>query len=141
MTTSYADRFWAKVSIGDPADCWTWTAAIGGTGYGFFWLAGRVHPAHRVSYELACGEIPEGATIDHLCRNRRCVNPAHLEPVSHGDNVMRGISFAAQNARKTHCPAGHPYDSRNTYINGAGDRICRACNRERARKWRQSRRG
>jgi hypothetical protein len=75
------------------------------------------------------GAVPEGLELDHLCRVRGCVNPKHLEPVTHRENLMRGESWSAVNARKTHCPEGHPYDETNTYIDGKGRRRCRECAR------------
>jgi hypothetical protein len=84
--------------------------------------------AHRLAYQLSVGQVPEGRDLDHLCRNRARVNPSHLEPVEHRENVMRGQSFSAINAQKTHCPQGQPYDEANTYADSRG-RHCRVCNR------------
>lgn len=84
-----AERFHAKYSIDPATGCWNWLNALGRNGYGRFWMAGRLHTAHRVSWELNVGEIPDGLHIDHLCRNRRCVNPAHLEPVTVIENNRR----------------------------------------------------
>lgn len=104
--------------------CWEWTGSMHAAGYGLF----RDRLAHRISYEVHVGSIPEGLTIDHLCRNRRCVNPLHLEAVTIAVNVLRGESPPARNARKTHCPKGHPYDDENTYISpSSGWRGSRAC--------------
>jgi hypothetical protein len=85
--------------------------------------------AHRAFYMELVGPIPDGLTIDHLCKVRNCVNPDHLEPVSRGENTLRGNSPHAQNARKTHCLNGHLYDEQNTYITPRGERACRACHR------------
>jgi hypothetical protein len=121
------ERFWEKVEKTD--SCWLWTAAKS-KGYGAFKVAGRQEEAHRYSYELLVGPIPTGLTIDHLCRNPACVNPAHLEPVTNRENVLRGISPWAKNAAKTHCPQGHPYDEENTRWNSLGSRECKTCRRE-----------
>lgn len=85
---------------------------------------------HRVAYELRVGPIPEGMQIDHLCRVRRCVNPAHLEPVSQTENIRRGDSFAGREARQTHCIYGHPFSFENTLLTKS-ERRCRACQRRR----------
>jgi hypothetical protein len=103
-------------------ECWEWTGARERKGYGRF----RSQPAHRWSYELLRGEIPEGLFLDHLCRNRACVNPWHLEPVTNRVNILRGVSFAAINAHKTHCIRGHEFTPENTYMSTKG-RNCRAC--------------
>ena len=91
-------------------------------------MAGKHFLAHRMIYELLVGPIPDGLEIDHLCRNRGCVNPGHMEPVTHRENLMRGDTVAAANPAKTHCIRGHPYDDENTYRYGS-HRYCRACNK------------
>lgn len=125
-------RFWAKVDRRDPDDCWVWTAATNRSGgYGRFRVggrAGRMVSAHRFAYERLVGPIPDGLTIDHLCRVPRCVNPKHLEPVTVRENTLRGESFSARNARKTHCIHGHPFDEANTIHRKGGRRECRICN-------------
>jgi hypothetical protein len=110
----------------EPSGCWFWEGSTHAAGYGCY----GARLAHRLSYEAFIGPIPDGLTLDHLCRNRRCVNPRHLEPVTIAENVLRGESLPARNARKTHCPKGHPYDESNTYISPrTGWRQCRACQR------------
>jgi hypothetical protein len=129
MTTE--QRFMAKVDVGNsPAGCWMWTASHFPTGYGQFTMDRKPVTAHRAAYELLVGPIPDGAQIDHLCRERGCVNPLHLEPVSREENLARGIAPRI-GVDITHCPAGHPYDEANTYVNPRGSQICRACHRTR----------
>ena len=129
-------RFWRKVNKTD--GCWLWTAAKDDNGYGRFREKGRSGPAklaHVFAYETLIGPVPEGKELDHICRNPSCVNPAHVEPVTHKVNVQRGLSGKVNNpmTAKTHCPQGHPYDERNTYVNRQGKRECRTCHRERTR--------
>jgi hypothetical protein len=135
----WAERFWEKVE--KTPTCWNWTASTQRDGYGVFETRGTQHRSrhtHRIVYELLVGPIPDGMELDHLCRNRACCNPAHLEPVPHGENCVRGVGFGGINARKTHCASGHPYDGDNLYIHPDGSRRCRACDRERARaQWRR----
>ena len=111
-------RFFAKVIRINDSSCWEW---IGGcaNGYGSFFFNGRHIKAHRFAYELFVGEIPPHLEIDHLCRNRRCVNPTHLEPVTRSENIRRGLlpDIGRQyQESKTHCPQGHPYNEANTYL-------------------------
>lgn len=96
-------------SVVTESGCWDWTGNIqGAAGYGRIHVGHRTSTyAHRLSYEAFVGPIPEGLVIDHLCRNRRCVNPAHLEPVTNGENVRRGEGCGAQYAKRTHCARGH----------------------------------
>lgn len=121
------ERFWGKVNKGGPDECWQWKAGTA-KGYGSFYISHRrSYPAHRFAYELANGKIPEGMVIDHLCRNRGCVNPNHLEPVTNVENVMRGQSGTAINARKTHCIRGHALIGENLRIDKRGRRACIIC--------------
>ena len=121
------EPFWDRVA--PDGDCLLWPTSSS-TGYGSLSRAGRTLLAHRVAYEQMVGPIPEGLTLDHLCRNRACVNPDHLEPVTMRVNVLRGVGFAGKNARKTHCLRGHAYDAENTRHYGPRRR-CRACERLR----------
>jgi len=121
----------------DEHGCWRWTAGIGTEGYGRWWHGSRrVRLAHRASYELLVGPIDAGLQLDHLCRVRECVNPAHLEPVSPRINLLRSEAPAAVNARKEACLRGHPFTEANTYSRQAlGTRACRECQRQRSRNY------
>lgn len=131
--TPLAERFWTKVDRGGPEDCWEWRAHVSRSGYGTFSMQGGTKRAHRVAYELVLGPIPDGLTLDHLCRNTRCVNPRHLEPVTVEVNVLRGSGPAALNALKTHCIRGHEFTPENTIKQKRG-RACRACRQESDRQ-------
>lgn len=120
--------------------CWEWTAARNRNGYGQFGVERRLWRAHRLAYELFVGPIPDGMELDHLCRNRSCVNPDHLEPVTHRVNTMRGETIMAANAAKTACLRGHPFNEENTYVRSDGARLCRQCRRAYDRRLRERRR-
>lgn len=112
-----------------PTECWVWSGSLTREGYGRVMIAQRAYTAHRKVYEYLVGPIPPGLELDHLCRNRGCVNPAHLEPVTTKENLLRGIGACAKNAVKTHCKRGHKFDEANTYLTANG-RSCRQCNRD-----------
>src|SRR6266404_2142488 len=146
-------RFLSRVLVEGVAGCWTWLDSVDGSGYGNVMIGQRMLKAHRVAYELFFGPIPKGLQLDHLChtrdlscpggrtcQHRRCINPFHLEPVSHAENQARRKgrgrgrepSYPAWNRRKTHCPQGHEYTAENTLNRGGKfpGRICRTCHRE-----------
>lgn len=135
-----AERFWLKVNR--TADCWIWMAYKNPLGYGQFGVGGsKLVLAHRFAYEAVVGPIPPGMDLDHLCRNPSCVKPAHLEPVTHRENLLRGVGIVPRNAAKTHCPQDHPYDIANTgHHKSDGSRYCRACARIRMARLKRARR-
>ena len=138
-------RLWSRINKQGPVPparpslgpCWQWlgarTGAQTGSGYGEINVQGRHHLVHRLVYQMLVGSIPNGLTLDHLCRNTSCCNPSHLEVVSQRENTLRGKGPSALNATKTHCLRGHPYDAENTYIAIRGqrqERHCRTCAHE-----------
>lgn len=134
------ERFMRHVVPVPESGCWLWIGEWNDGGYGRLWIRGKNHQAHRLSYELHKGPIPDGLTIDHLCRVRCCVNPDHLEPVTMRENTLRGTGPTALNVFKTSCPAGHLYTPDNTRIDARGRRSCRECaklcSRLTKRRWR-----
>lgn len=125
--TYYLDRFISKIRFTNT--CWEWEGHVQPDGYGTFAIMSKKVPAHRISYLEFVGEIPEGLVLDHLCRNRRCVNPNHLEAVTQQVNLMRGQTMNVLNKDKTHCPKGHEYTDDNTYVRKNGWRDCKTCKR------------
>lgn len=148
ITPSLLERFWAKVDKNGPipsyaphlGPCWLWTAATNKKSrYGVFRADGKTRHAHSVSYEIHRGHpVPRGLEIDHLCRVRHCINPAHLEAVTRKVNIERGTAFQRrkeQAAAITRCIYGHEYTPENTYTRPNGNRACRECRRiERRRR-------
>ena len=126
------DRLKSKVVIDDNG-CWNFTGSINEKGYGRFSLNDKIGLAHTASYILFKGEITKGNTVDHLCRNRKCVSPDHLESVPHEINLLRGNSITTMQVNQTHCKNGHLFDERNT-ISRNGHRRCRICDL----KWRKN---
>ena len=136
MAIDYVARFWSKVEKTEK--CWLWRGAYNHDGYGIGKLGPGSRLAHRISYRLSGGVLQAGHELDHLCRVRHCVNPAHLEPVTHRTNMHRGNGWAGIHARATECPRGHPYDAENTRILRSGGRWCRTCKRNEGRAARAS---
>ena len=142
MPKTLEQRFWSKVKK-LPGGCWLWTGTKPHSDksrslpYGMIGVrlsdgTWKMKGAHRISYELNVGPIPEGLTLDHICKNPSCVNPSHLEAITMKENVLRGNGIAAQCARKTHCKRGHPLSGDNVHIHPmTRQRICRACRRMR----------
>lgn len=126
------ERFWARLDKSGPIPesnpelgrCWAWTHTLTHKGYASFGVEGVANSGHRYSYILNVGPIPDSLEIDHLCRNRACVNPEHLEAVTHRENLLRV-------ARNTHCGYGHEMSPETTYINSKGSRVCSQCRRDR----------
>lgn len=127
------DRIAARLIVED-SGCWTLTGSTSSTGYHSIGVNGTTHNAHRWLYEVVVGPVPEGLQLDHLCRNRACVNPDHLEPVSQSENLLRGDGFSGVNARKSVCVNGHDLVGHNVMIRKDGWRNCRECHNARRRK-------
>lgn len=126
----FEERLWERVDkVSSEAGCWLWTGALVAGGYGTVSRNMKMLRVHRVTYELLVGPIPAGLQLDHLCRNRACCNPGHLEPVTAKENFRRGESPAARMIRENVCRRGHEMTEENTYRPPSGERICRACAR------------
>lgn len=125
--TPALERFLAKISISHDG-CWEWTAHKNKNNYSRFFYDGDKVYGHRFIYKYFFGEIPKGLEIDHLCRNRDCVNPIHLEAVTHKENNDRGNSLSGINSRKTHCVNGHEFTPENTSLYD-NQRKCKICSR------------
>jgi len=133
------ERFERFVIRHDADGCWEFTSSIC-DGYGYFWFNGRSIRAHIWSYEHHVGPVPDGLELDHLCRNRACVRPDHLEPVTDQENSLRGDTIAAFYAARTHCANGHEYSPQNVRPRGTGGRDCRRCLTIRTQRYRANKR-
>lgn len=127
MKQVYVNRFWQKVD--KTSTCWLWKAGKSDRGYGIYY-AGKMRRAHIVAYELMIGSVPEGLELDHICRIRHCVNPDHLEAVTHQQNCKRDFTD-----RNTHCKRGHEMTPENTY--NYGQRLCKTCHSMRVSAYRK----
>lgn len=138
---SHEEKFWSRVDAS--GDCWEWTRGKSSNGYGEFRVGATQRSTHRYAWTQLVGEIPAGKHLDHLCRNRICCNPDHLEIVTPRENCLRGEGPAAQNARKTHCDRDHELSEANTYTakrrNGTTWRACRKCRAENQAAYMQRR--
>ncbi|MFC6017772.1 HNH endonuclease signature motif containing protein [Plantactinospora solaniradicis] len=141
-TQSLKQRFRNKVRVDLVTGCWMWTASVDNHGYGQINVAGAPVKAHRVSWMLFVGPIPDGLTLDHLCRVVRCVSPDHLDPVTRSENTSRQIAAIGHpNALKTECTNGHGFSETNTrYASRGRGRVCRICRAEANKRYRQGRR-
>jgi hypothetical protein len=130
-------RFHAKYAVDVTTFCWEWTAALDPNGYSVHKNYGRKISGHRFAFLAFVGPIPADRQIDHVCRNKRCVNPAHLDCVTAQENTLRADGPSSRNAARTRCIHGHAFSLLNTYITPDGRRMCRECQRARTRTWRQ----
>jgi hypothetical protein len=130
------ERLSSRIAIDAATNCWNWTGAISAGKYGSIYYQGRMQKAHRVTWLVERGPIPDGMDLDHLCRNTRCCNPVHLEPVTRAENLRRSPNMD-RHSHRTHCKRGHEFTPENTMIRKKmGWRSCRTCMRQHIRNWR-----
>lgn len=135
------ERFWAKVAEPNSNGCREWLGRCNRNGYGQFYVNGRMVSAYKWLWEQTNGPVPDGLELDHKCRNRACIEPSHLEPVTHQVNIRRGNTGGmGYNQRKTHCKRGHPFSGNNLYLYPNGDRGCRACTHAHHDKYKSQKR-
>ena len=129
MRQSIVDRVLTKVEFDNENHCWNWIGAKNWLQYGVLYIKGKFYFAHRLSYMIFKGQIPNGLVLDHLCRNYSCINPDHLEAVTQGVNASRGTSFSAINKAKKYCPKGHLLEGDNLIKSDRdrGKRGCKKC--------------
>jgi hypothetical protein len=134
MHTELRTKVLSRLAVGGFNSCWEWQGEIA-DGYGRVWWESKNKLVHRIMYEWVNGKIPADLQVDHVCCNRRCANPIHLELVTNHENLLRGETKAAANLAKTHCPQGYEYTLENTRVTN-GKRHCRTCQRD---WWRRNR--
>lgn len=137
LTVKEADaleKILSKTTLSDTG-CWEWGGYINPQGYGSFYFEKKSWPTHRIAYRFLVQVPKRSLVIDHLCRNRKCLNPHHLEQVTTRENILRGVGWTAVQARKTECNLGHPFTPENTRIRRTGSRRCLECQRNFHRKW------
>lgn len=135
LTARQRKNFFSKINIDSPDGCWHWTGYVSPRGYGHFSVMQKSFKAHRVALALNGVELIDGYTVDHVCRNRRCVNPKHLRQISFVENIMCGESPTAKYARLNHCKYGHPLKR----VSWAKRRLCPICQRNHVLRFHRKR--